>query len=341
MSLPFRLFPGGAPPVDSDKLLISRADAGSPTGFSNYIVTWGELKSTLSNAVPGMDGIDGEDGMTIIGPRGATGAAGTNGRDGVSIPGLDGADAEEPLVIPGAAGRDGTNGVIGRDGAIGAPGMDGADAEEPLVIPGPRGATGANGANGASGTNLLLVESEIEEPVVIPGARGADGAAGPAGGNVVTTSMFVVDAEMEEPLLVPGPKGDTGATGGGGGGSASFSQVETNVGSTPRFRGKFTLVNASITAASKIFITQAPGPYTGKGTRADEAEMDPITAIAIAGTGTATVIWQTTGYIVANTYVPGGKVSTLAPPQDDHSLRPIPARLGRVKGNIKFNYLLG
>jgi len=281
MSLPFRLFPGGAPPVDSDKLLISRADAGSPTGFSNYIVTWGELKATIT-----------------------------------------------------ASGS----------GSVGAPGMDGADAEEPLVIPGPRGATGAtgaNGANGASGTNLLLVESEIEEPLVIPGARGADGAAGPAGGNVVTTSMFVVDAEMEEPLLVPGPKGDTGATGGGGGGSASFSQVETNVGSTPIFRGKFTLINASITAASKIFITQAPGPYTGKGTRADEAEMDPITAIAIAGTGTATVIWQTTGYIVDNIYVPGGKASTLIAPQDDHSFRPISARIGRVKGNIKFNYLLG
>jgi hypothetical protein len=83
MSLPYRLFPSGAPPADTDKILISRADAGSPTGFSNYLLTWAELKATISggsgsgaNGAPGMDGVDGEDGISIPGAAGAAGAAG-------------------------------------------------------------------------------------------------------------------------------------------------------------------------------------------------------------------------------------------------------------------------
>ena len=251
MSLQFRLFPSGFPPADTDKLLISRADATSPTGFSNYLVTWGELKLTLSGmGVPGIDGQDGEDGISIPGARGrdgingisipgldgtdadeplvipgargvdgtagTAGTAGAAGRDGLSIPGIDGADADEPTVVPGPRGIDGTNGsngTIGRDG-IGIPGIDGSDGEDGMMIPGARGIAGANGANGTSGTSLLLVESEIEEPTVIPGQRGATGAtgaAGPAGGNVVTTSMLVVESEIEEPLLVPGPAGAAGS----------------------------------------------------------------------------------------------------------------------------------
>lgn len=224
MSLAYRLFPSGAPPADTDKILISRADVTSPTGFSNYLLTWAELKATVTgsggngaNGAPGMDGVDGEDGFPVPGPIGATGPAGPAGSGG---------------------------------GGVGAPGIDGADAEEPLVIPGPRGANGANGANGASGTMLLLLESEIEEPVAIPGQRGADGAPGPAGGELVTTTMFIVDAEIEEPLLVPGPKGDKGATGGGGGGGSITAATVTV--STPARETSITVVDASVTATDRI-----------------------------------------------------------------------------------------
>jgi hypothetical protein len=262
MSLPFRLFPGGTPAVDSDKLLISRADATSPTGFSNYIVTWGELKATLSHAVPGIDGADGEDGMTVLGVAGRDGAAGTAGaagRNGISIPGLDGADAEEPLVVPGPrgiAGAAGANGTIGRDG-IGVPGMDGADADE---------------------------------PVVIPGARGAAGAAGPAGSNSVTTSMFVVDAEVEEAILVPGPRGATGATGpsGGGGGAGNTWTAVLDFGAFPGSTDASVVITGQAAILTTSIVIPVPQPTASVDHSAMEHVVDPpVLRIGniVAGTG--------------------------------------------------------
>jgi len=75
-------------------------------------------------------------------------------------------------------------------------------------------------------------------------------------------------------------------------GAASLSQVEVSLGSVPLRSGKFTITDATITAASKVIVTQAGGPYTGKGTRGDEAEMDQVTCAATPATGSATVYWQ-------------------------------------------------
>lgn len=47
MSKRFSQFPGGNPPLDTDRFLIGRVDAGSPSGFSNYIMTWAEIKTAL------------------------------------------------------------------------------------------------------------------------------------------------------------------------------------------------------------------------------------------------------------------------------------------------------
>lgn len=94
------------------------------------------------------------------------------------------------------------------------------------------------------------------------------------------------------------------------GGSLSLTEVEVNLGSTPRRNGNFQITGLSgLVAGHHVLIHQALGPYTNKGTRADEFEMD---AINVAGKVTnATTIqchWKADG---------------------------------RVKGNFKFAYAVG
>ena len=87
--------------------------------------------------------------------------------------------------------------------------------------------------------------------------------------------------------------------------------AEINLGTVAQHSGKFTLTDAAIKPTSKLLVQLAPGPYTGKGTRADEAQMYPgITFAASPGAGQATVYWS-------------------AP------------RGGAAKRNIKVNYQIG
>lgn len=90
---------------------------------------------------------------------------------------------------------------------------------------------------------------------------------------------------------------------------ADIRTAEVNVGSSPRKSGNFTLADSRIASTSKLLVTLAPGPYTGKGTLPDEAEMYAgIGFAASPGSGAATVYWS-------------------AP--------------HRVRGNIKINYVIG
>jgi hypothetical protein len=131
------------------------------------------------------------------------------------------------------------------------------------------------------------------------------------------------------------------ATGGGG---ASATTVEVDLGS-PKFTGKFTITDAAITATSKILCWQAPGPYTGKGTRADEAEMQPVEIISVEpATGSAVVKWQTPpAYGVKVELQEGQRRNTVGATFDRvlNQLLPIAfsqVRLGKVRGNVKFSY---
>ena len=63
-----------------------------------------------------------------------------------------------------------------------------------------------------------------------------------------------------------------------GGAGLSLTEVEKNLGTTPKRAGKFSITSSGLTTGKHILITQANGPYTGKGTLTDEAEMDAITA---------------------------------------------------------------
>lgn len=58
---------------------------------------------------------------------------------------------------------------------------------------------------------------------------------------------------------------------GGGGGSITFTTVEKNLGNVPRYQGEFTITGSGFTVGRPVLISQASGPYTGKGTLADEA----------------------------------------------------------------------
>lgn len=141
-----------------------------------------------------------------------------------------------------------------------------------------------------------------------------------------------------------GEKVDVTIAAAAGGGGASATTIETDLG-PPKTSGKFTIVDAAITAAKKVLIWQAPGPYTGKGTLADEAEMDGIDCLAIPGSGQAVVGWRVRGGFrpaipLAEGNVDRQAASTLAPPQDDPQSRNGLAVLGKVKGNFKFSYVV-
>ena len=126
------------------------------------------------------------------------------------------------------------------------------------------------------------------------------------------------------------------------GGAATWTTIEQNLGSTPVTRGSFTLVDAAIAPTSKVIIFQAPGPYTGKGTRADEAEMDQLQATAEPGTGSATVRWRVLGSI-SSALVAGMGANGVGRPNSavlpaSAAPRFAPIMVGRVKGNFKFHY---
>lgn len=182
--------------------------------------------------------------------------------------------------------------------------------------PGPTGPAGPTGPTGPTG------------PAGPTGPTGPAGPTGPPGADSV----------------VPGPTGPTGPTGpAGGGGSATT--VEVNLGSSPKFTGKFTITDAGISAASKILCWQAPGPYTGKGTRADEAEMQPVQIIAVEpGSGSAVVKWQTPPMVTPTRYPRAGgqPASAIIPGLKDPQAVVMAAqkRVGKVKGNVKFTYLV-
>lgn len=128
-------------------------------------------------------------------------------------------------------------------------------------------------------------------------------------------------------------------------GAVSATTVEVDLGSTLKFSGKFTITDASISSTSKVLCWQAPGPYTGKGTRADEAERQPVQIVAVEpASGSAVVKWQTPPYLAPQRYpATGGQpASTIIPGlKDPSALVGLGAkRIGLVRGNVKFSYMV-
>ncbi len=128
--------------------------------------------------------------------------------------------------------------------------------------------------------------------------------------------------------------------------TVSAATVEKDLGSTPAFRGQFTITDAAIGASSKVLCWQAPGPYTGKGTRADEAEMQPVHIIATEpSAGSAIVKWQTPP-IAGAPQESGLSKFQAAGATFDRLINQIgpgvfkSRRIGRIRGNVKFSYVV-
>lgn len=127
---------------------------------------------------------------------------------------------------------------------------------------------------GADGAMLAAVASAPETPFAAiigpPGVAGAQGPAGPVG-----------------PQGNPGPAGPAGS-------GATLALVEVDLGSQGRRSGRFTVGGLSgLTVGARVHMLQAPGPYTGKGARADEAEMDVVDVAASVTAGdTISAQWR-------------------------------------------------
>lgn len=96
----------------------------------------------------------------------------------------------------------------------------------------------------------------------------------------------------------------------GSGGTPTFTTAEVSLGAAPvaRRSGHFTVAGVGLTADKPVVIKQAVGPYTGKGTRFDESEMDSVAACGkVRNATTIDVYWETAH---------------------------------RVRGNFKFDYLI-
>ena len=125
-------------------------------------------------------------------------------------------------------------------------------------------------------------------------------------------------------------------------GSLSATTVEVNLGSSAITRGKFTITDAGIGATNKILCWQAPGPYTGKGTRADEAEMQPVSVIAVTpAAGSAVVMWETPPIVTMQQVRADGNLMSPTVNTDIPRTGLLQAvRIGRVRGNVKFSYAI-
>lgn len=119
---------------------------------------------------------------------------------------------------------------------------------------------------------------------------------------------------------------------------ASATTVEVSL--VEGWTGKFTITDAAIGAASKVLCWQAPGPYTGKGTLADEAELAPVQVLSVEpAVGSAVVKWQTPpAYVTLETFG-SGKRDNPASGLAQRGL-PLVLRIGRVRGNTKFSYMV-
>lgn len=79
---------------------------------------------------------------------------------------------------------------------------------------------------------------------------------------------------------------------GGSGASPIYIDVDVLLCSTARRSGNFVITDTSVSNGDRIDIVQLPGPYYGKGTRADEFElMGPINFVAVAENGQIRVYW--------------------------------------------------
>jgi hypothetical protein len=84
----------------------------------------------------------------------------------------------------------------------------------------------------------------------------------------------------------------------------SMSTVELNVGAVPitRRSGHLQITGlAGLVAGRPVLVRQAAGPYTGKGTRADEADMDTLSVVGkVLNATTIDIYWRSMSQVHGN-----------------------------------------
>lgn len=225
---------------------------------------WNQLTKRLDRTGTGSGSAGPPGPPGADGATGATGAAGAAGAAGArGADGVDGLDGD-----PGPPGPNGATGALGSTGPAGPPGQAGQDGEDGMDgLPGPAGPQGVTGLVGPFG------------PPGLDGDEGAEGAMGP-----------------------PGPPGTT---------LLALKTVEVNVqtalfssgGTQPKRHGGFLIVDAAATVTgAPVLVVQAVGPYTGKGTRRDEASMDMLTCIGFVFSSSIIVVYWTSQYHVKGNF---------------------------------------
>lgn len=95
-----------------------------------------------------------------------------------------------------------------------------------------------------------------------------------------------------------------------GGAGLTLTTVEVNLGATVKRSGRFEVAGVGMTVGAPVLMVQASGPYTGKGTRTDEAEMDQINVSAKVISATVIeAFWKSVGWVTGNVkfdYAVGG-----------------------------------
>lgn len=74
--------------------------------------------------------------------------------------------------------------------------------------------------------------------------------------------------------------------------AAPMSLIDIDLGSSAH-SGRFTIAGSGFDASKRVVINPAPGPYTGKGARTDEAEMDALTVLgSVLDASTIECFWH-------------------------------------------------
>jgi hypothetical protein len=158
------------------------------------------------------------------------------------------------------------------------------------------------------------------------------------------TREVLLYSDLDQTSDGPASKGYVDAHSGG----MVVTTIEVDLGRTPLSRGTFTVTDAGVTSTTKIMIWQAMSSLTGKGSLADENEMDTLLLKATAGTGNFKVNWEANeGFVlapvIAGGFVKGGiltsRPNTGAYPTADINRLFRTVKLGKVVGRFKFNYI--
>lgn len=125
-----------------------------------------------------------------------------------------------------------------------------------------------------------------------------------------------------------------------GGGGLVVTTVEVDLGAISS-RGDFDIIDATCLTTSEVNVWQGYLPLTGKGTRADENEMDRLIIYAKPNVGRINVRWEVNPIFLAEKLGYDSYTRNLSSLPISEVLSMISnKRRGLVKGNFKFKYTI-